>query len=100
MNTKPIRTDLESDSPSDEQKSEHLELPKPDSENITVFTHNLPNKPILPWNRYDSPWQETEEKQDENEQNQSEQVDKADDRANLENLESENAATETDPTNN
>jgi hypothetical protein len=42
------------------QESEHLELPKPDPENITVFTHNLPNKPILPWNHYDSPWEEDE----------------------------------------
>jgi hypothetical protein len=37
------------------------DLPEPDPENITVFTDKLPNKPILPWNRYDSPWSEEEE---------------------------------------
>lgn len=37
-----------------------IELPEPDAENITVLTHKLPNKPILPWNRYDSPWEESE----------------------------------------
>ncbi|MEM8543320.1 MAG: hypothetical protein AAGF66_04910 [Cyanobacteria bacterium P01_H01_bin.119] len=31
-------------------------LPEPDTENITVLTENLPNAPILPWHRYDSPW--------------------------------------------
>jgi hypothetical protein len=40
---------------------EHLTLPEPDPDNITVLTHNLPNKPILPWNHYDSPWQEAQE---------------------------------------
>jgi hypothetical protein len=77
MNTKPIHTELESDSPVNE-RSEQIELPKPDSENITVFTHNLPNKPILPWNHYDSPWEETNDlpqgvlrnRQDEDEQKQ------------------------------
>ena len=59
MKTQPIDYNPELDSPRD-QESEHLELPKPDPENITVFTHNLPNKPILPWNHYDSPWQEEE----------------------------------------
>lgn len=38
-----------------------LDLPEPDPENITVLSKSLPNKPILPWNRYDSPWQEEEE---------------------------------------
>lgn len=33
-----------------------IRLPEPDNENITVLTHQLPNDPILPWNRYDSPW--------------------------------------------
>jgi hypothetical protein len=31
-------------------------LPKPDVNNITVLTENLPNEPILPWHRFDSPW--------------------------------------------
>jgi hypothetical protein len=35
-------------------------LPKPDLDNITVLAHNLPNKPILPWNKFDSPWLDTE----------------------------------------
>jgi len=38
-----------------------IDLPQPDAENITVLTDKLPNKPILPWNRYDSPWEGTEE---------------------------------------
>ncbi|TVQ17481.1 MAG: hypothetical protein EA367_17585 [Leptolyngbya sp. DLM2.Bin15] len=33
-----------------------VRLPEPDAENITVLTHELPNDPILPWHRYDSPW--------------------------------------------
>lgn len=33
-----------------------LHLPKPDPANITVLTPNLPNKPILPWTQFDSPW--------------------------------------------
>lgn len=36
----------------------HLTLPEPDPDNITVLTRNLPNKPILPWVHYDSPWRE------------------------------------------
>lgn len=32
-----------------------LRLPEPDPDNITVLAHNLPSKPILPWNRFDSP---------------------------------------------
>ncbi|MEC4985089.1 MAG: hypothetical protein SAJ37_05505 [Oscillatoria sp. PMC 1068.18] len=40
-----------------------LELPEPDLDNITVLTGKLPNKPILPWNHYDSPWQEEEEEE-------------------------------------
>jgi hypothetical protein len=31
-----------------------LLLPEPDTTNITVLTHNLPNTPIIPWNRFDS----------------------------------------------
>jgi len=38
-----------------------IDLPQPDAENITVLTDKLPNKPILLWNRYDSPWEGTEE---------------------------------------
>lgn len=45
---------------SDDGKSDRIELPKPDRENITVLTKKLPNKPILPWNRYDSPWEASE----------------------------------------
>lgn len=37
-----------------------IELPEPDTENITVLSHKLPNTPILPWNHYDSPWEEQE----------------------------------------
>ncbi|MDY6782464.1 MAG: hypothetical protein SW833_07930 [Cyanobacteriota bacterium] len=36
-------------------------LPQPDPDNITVLTNKLPDKPILPWNRYDSPWRGEEE---------------------------------------
>ncbi len=39
---------------------EAFKLPEPDPDNITVLTKKLPNKPILPWNRYDSPGQEEE----------------------------------------
>lgn len=39
---------------------EHLRLPKPDPANITVLTPNLPNKPILPWTHFDSPWLDNE----------------------------------------
>lgn len=44
-----------SDLNTDEPK---FKLPDPDLDNITVLTENLPNKPILPWNRYDSDWDE------------------------------------------
>ncbi len=44
----------------EEETALHIDLPEPDTENITVLTHKLPNKPILPWNRYDSPWEESE----------------------------------------
>jgi hypothetical protein len=42
-----------------------LRLPKPDPANITVLTPNLPNKPILPWTHFDSPWLESETQQSE-----------------------------------
>ena len=31
-------------------------LPDPDVSNITVLTESLPNEPVLPWHRFDSPW--------------------------------------------
>lgn len=46
---------------------EHLALPEPDPDNITVLTHNLPNNPILPWSHYDSPWREEDEEEDQDE---------------------------------
>ncbi|MBD2130463.1 hypothetical protein NDI39_17185 [Microcoleus sp. ZQ-A2] len=52
---------------------EHLTLPEPDPDNITVLTRNLPNTPILPWNHYDSPWSEPEAETTEPEANNSEQ---------------------------
>jgi hypothetical protein len=45
-----------------------LRLPKPDPANITVITPNLPNKPILPWTHFDSPWLESEGNQPEESQ--------------------------------
>jgi len=42
------------------ETAEAFKLPDPDPDNITVLTNKLPNKPILPWNRYDSPGQEDE----------------------------------------
>jgi hypothetical protein len=36
------------------ESTKSIKLPDPDPDNITVLTQNLPNKPILPWNRYDS----------------------------------------------
>jgi hypothetical protein len=48
------------ESMSDEQNDTALEkrirLPEPDVKNITVLTENLPNEPVLPWHRFDSPW--------------------------------------------
>lgn len=32
-----------------------VQLPEPNADNIAVLAHNLPNKPILPWNHFDSP---------------------------------------------
>ena len=63
MNNNPTHNNSEDDSQL-ETSCSHLELPKPDPENITVFTHNLPNQPILPWNRYDSPWEKAAEKEE------------------------------------
>ncbi len=43
-----------------ESSKKPVQIPDPDQDNITVLTENLPNKPILPWNHYDSPWEEGE----------------------------------------
>lgn len=64
MNSQPIDTN---------ESGETLTIPEPDPDNITVLTRNLPNKPILPWNHYDSPWQEGEEEKTAEEANPSEQ---------------------------
>lgn len=47
----------------------HLTLPGPDPDNITVLTRNLPNKPILPWIHYDSPWREDSAEHEDESQN-------------------------------
>lgn len=52
-------SDLEVNDYQDHSES-RITLPEPDENNITVLTKKLPNKPILPWNRYDSPWEEPE----------------------------------------
>ena len=44
-----------------DRSGKRLNLPEPDPDNITVLTRNLPNKPILPWHHYDSPWSEANE---------------------------------------
>ncbi|MGF1521500.1 MAG: hypothetical protein ACFBSF_04175 [Leptolyngbyaceae cyanobacterium] len=41
-----------------------VSLPKPDVDNITVLSENLPNEPVLPWHRFDSPWLEQEQDKD------------------------------------
>ncbi len=43
------------------EELDDFKLPDPDPDNITVLTNKLPNKPILPWNRYDSPGKEEED---------------------------------------
>lgn len=45
----------------DTATEKRVALPKPDTNNITVLTENLPNDPILPWHHFDSPWLEKEE---------------------------------------
>jgi len=62
MNSKPVDTI---------GSGEHLNLPEPDPDNITVLTRNLPNTPILPWNHYDSPWQDSEAEEIEQEPDRS-----------------------------
>lgn len=60
MNPDPVNSDSEiSDSQSPEKA---VQLPEPDRDNITVLSHELPNEPILPWRRFDSPWLDGEEK--------------------------------------
>lgn len=84
MNSKPVDTI---------GSGEHLTLPEPDPDNITVLTRNLPNTPILPWNHYDSPWQDSEAEATEQEADRSDQdIDNLDQNAeNLEELESTEA---------
>ncbi|PSF39548.1 hypothetical protein C7H19_01800 [Aphanothece hegewaldii CCALA 016] len=53
-------TPLTEDTSEEEKTSIRIEIPEPDADNITVLTHKLPNKPILPWNHYDSPWEGSE----------------------------------------
>lgn len=86
MNSKPVDTI---------GSGEHLTLPEPDPDNITVLTRNLPNTPILPWNHYDSPWSEPEAETTEPEADNSEP-----DTENLvqaENLEESDSAEATTP---
>ncbi|WP_414588271.1 hypothetical protein [Scytonema sp. PCC 10023] len=72
-----------------ESDSRCLRLPKPDAANITVITPNLPNKPILPWTHFDSPWLESEE----NHQEEGKEEDK---KSTLDTEESTNSEPETD----
>ena len=53
---------MEAEQVSDASSDKQISLPEPDIDNITVLTKELPNEPILPWHRYDSPWLEGEEK--------------------------------------
>jgi len=48
------------DNPNSPKKK--VNLPEPDQDNITVLTNKLPKGPILPWNRYDSPWHDSKGK--------------------------------------
>ena len=57
-----------------ETQETRIELPQPDAENITVLTDKLPNKPILPWNRYDSPWEGSESESQENTEEMTEET--------------------------
>ncbi|MDJ0800627.1 MAG: hypothetical protein QNJ51_28105 [Calothrix sp. MO_167.B12] len=50
------------------ESGKNVNLPKPDPANITVLTPKLPNKPILPWTHFDSPWLEKEEGEGEGEE--------------------------------
>ncbi|HLO84138.1 MAG TPA: hypothetical protein VK203_03860 [Nostocaceae cyanobacterium] len=54
-----------------ESSNKQLQLPQPDFDNITVLTSKLPNKPILPWNRFDSPvFNQEDAKSDTNQEEQ------------------------------
>ena len=87
MNSKPVDTI---------GSGEHLNLPEPDPDNITVLTRNLPNTPILPWNHYDSPWQDSEAEAIEQETDHSDQdIDNLEQHA--ENLEESESAEATAP---
>jgi hypothetical protein len=50
-----------SDEQNDTALDKRIRLPEPDVKNITVLTENLPNEPVLPWHRFDSPWLERQE---------------------------------------
>ena len=86
-----------------ETQEEHVELPEPDAENITVLTNKLPNKPILPWNRYDSPWEEpeteseTEAEKAEDPENPSDEAAVAETQSEVNEDEDEPALEETEP---
>ena len=54
---------MNADQVSNDSSDKQISLPEPDPDNITVLTKELPNEPILPWHRYDSPWLEGEEKE-------------------------------------
>lgn len=58
MESSPESPEVSSDCVSEEEK---FLLPEPDPEQIAVLTNKLPDKPILPWNHYDSPWREEDE---------------------------------------
>jgi hypothetical protein len=77
-----------------ETQLDRIELPEPDAENITVLTHKLPNKPILPWNRYDSPWEEAEAEPKEEPEPAADEASEADPQVNLPTEEQASAKTQ------
>jgi hypothetical protein len=89
--------DQQSDS-SEANPPESIRLPEPDLENITVLTHSLPNTPILPWNRYDSPWDEAESEQSPDSTSESETKSKADgeDTENLDKVKEQESESESE----
>lgn len=59
MSTNPNQDPTENqEKDANQEEGEGIKLPDPDMENVTVLTENLPNNPIIPWHRYDSPWEE------------------------------------------
>lgn len=56
LSTDPGTTVGPSPDAGDTVPEKRVTLPKPDVNNITVLTENLPNEPILPWHHFDSPW--------------------------------------------